>query len=103
MIDEGFIEDQAGSGLIQPGRPAPDPKPAALLRVGPAWPTGPLGVPGMEYRTGAGGGRGQGRDRQRAASDRPVAGLGRVVAAAPDAATALGYDITAALEEPDGH
>ena len=35
MIDEGFIEDQAGSGLIQPGRPAPDPKPAALLRVGP--------------------------------------------------------------------
>jgi hypothetical protein len=30
MIDEGFIEDQAGSGLIQPGRQAPDPKPAAL-------------------------------------------------------------------------
>ena len=33
----------------------------------------------------------------------PVAGLGRVVAAAPDMATALGYDITAALEEPAGH
>ena len=33
----------------------------------------------------------------------PVAGLGRVVAAAPDVATALGDDITAALEEPDGH
>ena len=33
----------------------------------------------------------------------PVAGLGRVVAAAPDVATALGYDITAALEEPDGY
>jgi hypothetical protein len=32
-----------------------------------------------------------------------VAGLGRVVAAAPDVATALGYDITAALEEPDSH
>ena len=31
----------------------------------------------------------------------PVAGLGRVVAAAPDVATALGYDIAAALEEPD--
>jgi hypothetical protein len=30
------------------------------------------------------------------------AGLGRVVTAAPDAATALGYDTTAALEEPDG-
>jgi hypothetical protein len=33
----------------------------------------------------------------------PIAGLGRVVAAAPDVATALGYDIDAALEEPDGY
>ena len=32
----------------------------------------------------------------------PVTGLGRVVSAAPDVATALGYDIAAALEEPDG-
>jgi alkylhydroperoxidase/carboxymuconolactone decarboxylase family protein YurZ len=32
----------------------------------------------------------------------PVAGLGRVVAAAPDVAIALGYDVEAALEEPDG-
>jgi len=31
----------------------------------------------------------------------PVAGLGRIVAAAPDVATGLGYDIPAALEEPD--
>jgi hypothetical protein len=31
------------------------------------------------------------------------AGLGRVVAAAPEVATALGYDISAALEEPDDH
>ena len=31
----------------------------------------------------------------------PVAGLGRVVAAAPEVATALGYDVAAALEEPD--
>ncbi len=33
----------------------------------------------------------------------PVAGLGRVVSAAPDLATALGYDIAAALEEPGDH
>jgi len=33
----------------------------------------------------------------------PVAGLGRIVAAAPEVATALGYDIAAALEEPDGY
>ena len=31
----------------------------------------------------------------------PVTGLGRVVAAAPDLGTALGYDIAAALEDPD--
>jgi hypothetical protein len=33
----------------------------------------------------------------------PVAGLSRVVAAAPEVATALGSDIDAALEEPDGY
>jgi len=33
----------------------------------------------------------------------PVAGLGRVVSAAPDVATALGYDVEAALEELDDH
>jgi hypothetical protein len=32
-----------------------------------------------------------------------VAGLGRVAAAAPYLATALGYDIAAALEEPDDY
>jgi alkylhydroperoxidase/carboxymuconolactone decarboxylase family protein YurZ len=30
----------------------------------------------------------------------PVTGLSRIVAAAPELATALGYDVTAALEEP---
>ena len=33
----------------------------------------------------------------------PVAGIGRVVSAAPEVATALEYDIEAALEEPDDH
>jgi len=31
----------------------------------------------------------------------PVTGLGRIVTAAPGVAIALGYDIQAALEEPD--
>jgi hypothetical protein len=30
-----------------------------------------------------------------------VAGLSRVVAAAPEVAIALGYDVAAALEDPD--
>ena len=33
----------------------------------------------------------------------PVAGLGRIVAAAPEVATTLGYDITAALESRTGY
>ena len=33
----------------------------------------------------------------------PVAGLGRVVCAAPDLAIALGYEIAAAMEETDGY
>ena len=33
----------------------------------------------------------------------PVAGLGRIVSAAPEVATALEYDIDAALEAPDDH
>jgi alkylhydroperoxidase/carboxymuconolactone decarboxylase family protein YurZ len=33
----------------------------------------------------------------------PVTGLSRVVAAGPEVATALGYDVAAALEEPDDH
>jgi hypothetical protein len=32
-----------------------------------------------------------------------VAGLGRVVTAVPGAADAFGYDIEAALEDPDDH
>ena len=31
-----------------------------------------------------------------------VAGIGRIAAAAPDVAIALGYDIAAALEDLDG-
>ncbi len=33
----------------------------------------------------------------------PVAGLGRVVSAAPEVASALGYDVEAALEASDGY
>jgi alkylhydroperoxidase/carboxymuconolactone decarboxylase family protein YurZ len=32
----------------------------------------------------------------------PVAGLGRVVSAAPELAAAIGYDVEAALEDPNG-
>jgi hypothetical protein len=61
MIDEAFVEGEAGLGLGLPGVSALDPRTVALLRLGVS-----------------------------------VA----IVASAVGVATALGYDITAALEEP---
>ena len=102
MIDEGFVEDQAGLGLDPAGPSALDPKTAALLRVGASVAVGSSAVC-LEWSTG--------RALAAGASEyeiagvllaiAPVAGLGRVVCAAPGMAIALGYDIEAALEDPD--
>ena len=80
MIDEGFVKDQAGLGLGPAAASALDPKTAALLQVGASVAIGSPAVC-LEWS----------------------AGLGRIVAAAPEVAAALGYDIAAALEEPDDH
>jgi 4-carboxymuconolactone decarboxylase len=104
MIDEGFIEDEARLGLDPAQASALDPKTAALLHVAVCV---AIGSPAMclEWSTGralaAGANEEEITDVLLAIA--PVAGLGRVVAAAPDVATALGYDIDAALEEPDGY
>ena len=104
MIDEGFVEDQAGFGLDPAGPSAPDPKTAALLRVGACVATRSPGVC-LEWSTGRALAAGAAEDEiaNVLLAIAPVAGLSRVDAVAPDVATALGYDITAALEEPDGH
>ena len=100
MIDEGFAEDQAGLRLGLAGTSALDPKTAALLRLG-----GPvaLGSPAVCLEWSAGRALAEGATEDEIAdvllAIAPVTGLGRVVCAAPDVATALGYDITAALEE----
>ncbi len=104
MIDEGFVEGEAGIGLGPACTSALDSKTAALLRVGVSVAIGPSGVC-LEWSVGRALAAGATEDE---IADvllviAPVAGLGRVVAAAPDVATALEYDITAALEEPDGH
>ena len=59
MIDEGFVEDEAGLGLDPACKSALDPKTAALLQVGVSVSSRVTGgVPGMEHRPGAGcGGR----------------------------------------------
>jgi 4-carboxymuconolactone decarboxylase len=103
MIDEGFVEDQAGLGLGLPSRAALDQKTAALLQLGASVALGSSPVC-LEWGTTRALAAGATDDE---IADvllviAPVTGLGRVVSAAPDVATALGYDIVAALEDPDG-
>ena len=104
MIDEGFVEDQAGLGLGLAGTSALDPKTAALLQVGVSV---AIGSPAVCLQWCAGRALAAGASEDEIAdvllAIAPVAGLGRVVAAAPDVATALGYDVAAALEELDDH
>jgi 4-carboxymuconolactone decarboxylase len=102
IIDEAFVEDEAGLGLDPAGKSALDPKTAALLRVAVCAAIGPPGVC-LEWSTGRALAAGASEDEIAGVllAIAPVAGLGRVVAAAPEVATALGYDIAAALEEPE--
>jgi 4-carboxymuconolactone decarboxylase len=103
MIDEGFVEDEAGLSMDPAATSALDPKTAALLRVGASVAIGSSAVC-LEWSTGRALAAGASEDEIAGVllAVAPVAGLSRVVAAAPDVATALGYDIAAALGEPDG-
>jgi 4-carboxymuconolactone decarboxylase len=100
MIDEAFVEDQAGLGLGLAGTSVLDPKTAALVQLAAS---AASGSPGVCLQWGAARAMGAGATRDEIAdvllAIAPVAGLGRVVCAAPDVAAALGYDITLALEE----
>ena len=79
MVDEGFVEDQARLGL--------DPASTSAWEV---WEG--------RRRPGCGCVKDEVADVLLVIA--PLAGLGRVVCAAPDLAIALGYDIEAALEDP---
>jgi len=104
-----LIRDRPGSSLRHPARclsardRALDPKTAALLQVAVSV---AIGSPGVCLEWSAGRALGAGATEEEIAdvllAIAPVAGLGRVVAAAPEVAIALGYDIAAALEEPGG-
>jgi alkylhydroperoxidase/carboxymuconolactone decarboxylase family protein YurZ len=102
MIEEGFVEDEAGLGLGPVSTSALDPKTAALLQVGACVAIGSSAVC-LEWSTGRALAAGANEDEiaDVLLAIAPVAGLGRVVSAAPGVATALEYDIDAALEEPD--
>jgi 4-carboxymuconolactone decarboxylase len=104
MIDEGFVEGEAGLGLGLVKTSALDPRTVALLQVAVSVAIGSPAVC-LEWSTtralAAGASEDELADVLLAIA--PIAGLGRVVAAAPDVAIALGCDIAAALEEPDGY
>ncbi len=102
MIDEGFVEDEAGLGLALAGTSALEPKIAALLQLGILVASGSPAVC-LEWGTARALAAGATQDEiaDVLLAIAPVTGLGRVVCAAPDVATALGYDIEAALEQLD--
>jgi alkylhydroperoxidase/carboxymuconolactone decarboxylase family protein YurZ len=99
MIDEVFVEDEAGLGLGQVMTCTLDPKTVALLRVGASVATGSSAVC-LEWSAGRALAAGASEDEiaDVLLAVLPVTGLGRVVSATPDLATALGYDVGAALE-----
>ena len=104
IVDENAVEDQAGLGLGLPGSRVLDPKTAALVQVGAL---AAIGSPGVCLEWGttraltAGATQDEITDVLLAIA--PVAGLGRVVGAVTDVAAALGYDVEAALVDPDDH
>jgi alkylhydroperoxidase/carboxymuconolactone decarboxylase family protein YurZ len=105
IIDESCMEDQAGLGLALPESGLLDAKTAALVRVGALVAIGSPAVC-LEWGTTRALAAGATEDEITGVllAVAPAAGLGRVVAAVPDVAAALGYDVeTALLEDLDDH
>ena len=103
MIDEGFVAGEAGLG-VGLKTSALDPRTVALLQVAVSV---AIGSPAVCLEWSAGRALAAGASEDEIAdvllAIAPLAGLGRIVAAAPEVAVALGYDLTAALEEADGY
>lgn len=102
IFDEGFVEAAFGFGLARTS--ALDAKTAALLQVGVSVAIGSSPVC-LQWSTAralmAGATKDEIADVLLAIA--PVAGLGRVVSAAPGVASALEYDLETALEAPDDY
>jgi alkylhydroperoxidase/carboxymuconolactone decarboxylase family protein YurZ len=106
IIDEGFVEDQAGIGLGVPASRLLDPKTAALVQVGALGALAAIGSPAVCLEWSATRALAAGATEDEIAdvllAIAPVAGLGRVTGAVSGVAAALGYDVEAALLDPDG-
>lgn len=102
MIDEGFVEAAAGLRLGLAETPALGPKTTALLQLGVSVAIGSPTVC-LEWSAARALDAGATEDEivDALLAIAPVTGLSRLVRAVPGVATALGYDIEAALIEPD--
>ena len=104
IIDDRFVEDWAGLGLRLTGARVLDPRTAALVQIAALAAIGSPAVC-LEWSStralAAGATEDEITDVLLAIA--PVAGLGRVVTAVPGVADGLGYDIEAALDDPDDH
>ena len=102
IVDEGFVGDYAGLVLGAPGVRGLDPRTAALVRVGVL---AAIGAPEvcLEWSSSQALAAGATEDEITGVllAIAPVIGLGRMVGAAPGVAGAFGYDIEAALDDPD--
>jgi len=103
IIDERFVNEQAGLALGPVTARTLDPKVAALVRVGALAAIGSPEVC-LEWSTSRALAVGATEDEIAGVllAVAPVVGLGRIVAAAPGLAGGFGYDIDAALEDPGG-
>jgi len=102
IMDEGIVQDQAGLGLGQAGPWVMDPKTAALVQMGALVAIGSPAVClewGVSRALAAGATEDEITDVLLAVA--PAAGLGRVVGATVGVADGLGYDVQAALLDPD--
>ena len=96
MIDEGFVIGEAGFGLSLARTSSLDPKTTVLLQVA-ALVVGGAPAVCLEWSVGRALVAGASEDEiaEVLPGIAPMSGLGRVVAAAPDLATALRYDASA--------
>jgi len=103
IFDEGFVEAGFGLGLGQGQGSALDAKTAALLQVAVSVALGSSAVC-LQWSAARALAAGATKDEitDVLLAMVPVAGLGRVVSAAPQVADALEYDVEAALEELNG-
>ena len=102
IFDERFVEQGFGRDLAQAS--ALDAKTVALLQVAVSVAIGSSAVC-LQWSAARALAAGATKDEiaDVLLAIAPVAGLGRVVSAAPEVATALEYDLEAALEAPDDH